>query len=117
MSMRARSSFSAPLDSISKDFAYNGSHYYAGVTIDKEGLSHPRIIETNNNTLTNTSKLTRLITDLFAYEQTLHALDITGATFKKTNATWVKTKLKLGRNPHIIYSDQNKHLIVCQKSS
>jgi hypothetical protein len=106
------------LDSAYLSLKVGDKQYYAGFTIDSDGVNSPTLIEIGKVVSKQKSwKFTDIISDLFIFDTHVSVALDSGEVFSLINDTWAQRLLLLTERPRIVYSDGGRHLIACSSSS
>jgi hypothetical protein len=92
-------------------------NYFAGFTIDSDGLNTPTLVEINREDGQQKSwSFNDIIADIFIVNNRVSVALNGGATFSLVDRKWQPNQLTFPANPQIIYSDEKGHIIACSPS-
>ncbi len=114
----ARAAKKLNIDNVYRTIQLKDKQYYAGFSIDSDGINHPVLIEADvYGGQQNRWEFEDIISDIFIFNGQVSVLLDTGQNFSLIGNVWVKNPQGFPQNSHIIFSDGQRHLIVCSPSS
>ena len=106
------------LHNIYDGFEYGNKLYVIGFFITSDGINIPRIAEVSEDSdAVDYWTFENIISDVFAYQSSIHINDTDGHVFKLSGALWQKTDLTFPENSQVVFSDHKDRLVVCHPSS
>jgi hypothetical protein len=114
----ARAAKKLNIDHVYRTIQVKEKQYYAGFSIDSDGINHPVLIEANAyGRQQNRWEFEDIISDIFIFNGHVSVLLDTGRNFSLLKDIWVQNPQGFPQNARIIFSDGLRHLIVCSPSS
>ena len=98
--------------------AFDNKLYVIGFFINSDGINILRIAEVSEELGTvDYWTFEHIISDIFAYHNSIHINDTDGQVFKLSGAAWQKSDLIFPANSQVVFSDNDDKLVVCHPSS
>ncbi len=106
------------IDNVYRTIQVKDKQYYAGFSIDTDGINHPVLIELDaEGEQHHRWNFEDIISDIFIFNGQVSVLLDTGQNFSLAGKVWVKNPQGFLQNARVVFSDGERHQIVCSPSS
>lgn len=106
------------IDNVYRTLEANGKQYYAGFSIDSDGINSPVLLEFDKiSSKQNSWKFDEIISDIFIFNSTVSVLLDNGENYSLIKGEWVLNPQVLGETSVVVFSDARRQLISCSPSS
>jgi hypothetical protein len=106
------------IDNVYRMIQLKHRQYYAGFSIDSDGINHPVLIEVSSGGAQQHQwGFEDIISDIFIFNGLVSVVLDSGQSFSLLNNVWIHNQQSLLKNARVVFSDGERHLIVCSPSS